>query len=74
MTRLRILMVSNKCPPDFDGGYELRAFQIAQALRARGHELDLVTSRYRPTYQGERQDPPWVHRIFRYAGPSRRRG
>ena len=32
---LRILLVTNKCPPDFDGGFELRAFQIAQALRAR---------------------------------------
>ena len=71
MKRLRILMVSNKCPPDFDGGYELRAFQIAQALRARGHALDFVTSRYRPTYLGVRQDPEWVHRIFRYSGPSK---
>lgn len=68
---LRILLVSNKCPPDFDGGYELRAFQIAQALRARGHELDFVTSRYRPTYQGEQRDPAWVHRIFHYSGPSK---
>lgn len=68
---LRILVVSNKCPPDFDGGYELRAFQIAQALRARGHHLDLVTSRYRPTYHGEQTNPAWVHRLFRYSGPSK---
>ena len=54
MEKLRILLVTNKCPPDFDGGYELRAFQIAQALRARGHELDVVTSRYRPTFHGEK--------------------
>jgi len=67
-------MVSNKCPPDFDGGYELRAFQIAQNLRARGHELDLVTSRFRSSYHGDRTDPAWVHRIFRYAAPSRRHG
>ena len=66
MEKLRILLVTNKCPPDFDGGYELRAFQIAQALRARGHELDVVTSRYRPTFHGEKNDPPWVHRIFRF--------
>ncbi len=71
---LRILLISNKCPPDFDGGYELRAFQIAQVLRGRGHQLDLVTSRYREHYEGERRDPPWVHRILRYAGPSRQSG
>lgn len=71
---LRILLVTNKCPPDFDGGYELRAFQIAQALRARGHQLDVVTSRYREGYQGPREDPAWVHRIFRYAGPSKQSG
>ncbi|MCE9611989.1 MAG: glycosyltransferase family 4 protein [Chthoniobacter sp.] len=66
MGKLRILLVTNKCPPDFDGGFELRAFQLAQALRARGHELDVVTSRYRPTFRGEQNDPPWVHRIFRF--------
>lgn len=74
MSRLRILLVTNKCPPDFDGGYELRAFQLANALRARGHELDVVTSAYRPSYQGERRDPAWVHRIFRYVSPSRMTG
>lgn len=74
MSRMRILLVTNKCPPDFDGGYELRAFQLAQALRARGHALDVVTSAYRPAYQGDRQDPPWVHRIFRYASPSKLTG
>ena len=66
MEKLRILLITNKTPPDFDGGYELRAFQIAQALRARGHDLAVATSRYRPTFRGEKSDPPWVHRIFRY--------
>jgi glycosyltransferase involved in cell wall biosynthesis len=71
---LRILMVSNKCPPDFDGGFELRAFQIAQALRGRGHEVELVTSCFRETFTGERKDPPWVHRIFRYVPVSKIKG
>jgi glycosyltransferase involved in cell wall biosynthesis len=66
MNRLRILLLTNKCPPDFDGGFELRAFQLAKALRERGHAVDVVTSRFRPTFKGERCDPPWVHRIFRY--------
>lgn len=72
--RLRILLVTNKCPPDFDGGYELRAFQIAQALRGRGHEVDIVTSRYRDTFTGERRDPEWVHRLFHYVPVSTMKG
>lgn len=71
---LRILLVTNKCPPDFDGGFELRAFQIAGALRTRGHDVQLVTSRFRDTFAGERKDPPWVHRIFRYVPVSKSRG
>lgn len=74
MSKLRILLVSNKCPPDFDGGYELRAFQLAQALRARGHHVDFVTSGYRASYRGEKKDPEWVHRIFRYSLPSDKSG
>lgn len=73
MKPLRILLVTNKCPPDFDGGYELRAFQIANALRDRGHEVEIVTSKFRPTYTGERDDPEWVHRILRYVLVSRSR-
>lgn len=70
---LRILLVSNKCPPDYDGGFELRAFQLAHALKARGHHVDFVTSAYRPTYTGDRQDPEWVHRIFRFVRVSQAR-
>ena len=66
MDALKILMLSNMCPPDYEGGFELRAFQIAGALRERGHEVDLATSHYRPHYKGERKDPPWVHRIFEF--------
>lgn len=66
LQRLRIVMVSNLCPPDFDGGFEMRAFQLAGALRARGHDVQLVTSKHRPTFKGEFNDPPWVHRILDY--------
>lgn len=63
---MRILVVTNKCPPDYDGGYELSAFQVANALRGRGHDVQLVTSHYRPTFKGTRADPDWVHRIFEF--------
>lgn len=62
-------MVSNLCPPDYDGGFELRAFQIAKHLIGRGHSVEFVTSRYRPEFKGERGDPPWVHRILHYVEP-----
>lgn len=66
LQRLRIVMISNLCPPDFDGGFEMRAFQIAGALRNRGHHVEFVTSAFRPTYTGPQNDPHWVHRILDY--------
>ena len=64
---VRILVLSNKCPPDYDGGYELSAFQVAGALRGRGYDVHLATSHFRPTFTGPRDsDPNWVHRIFDY--------
>ena len=73
MTKRRILVISNLCPPDFDGGYELRAFQIAHALRERGHSVELASSEYRESFSGPKSDPFWVHRILRYVdvSPSR---
>lgn len=63
---MRILVVSNKCPPDYDGGYELSALQVATALRERGHDVQFVTSHFRSSYTGTKDDPDWVTRIFRY--------
>jgi glycosyltransferase involved in cell wall biosynthesis len=37
----------------------------AKSLRDRGHEVDVVTSRFRPNFRGEKVDEPWVHRIFK---------
>ena len=64
---MRILVLSNKCPPDYDGGYELSAFQVSAALRQRGYDVQMATSHFRPTFMGDRNsDPAWVHRIFDY--------
>jgi glycosyltransferase involved in cell wall biosynthesis len=71
---LKILLVTNKCPPDYDGGYELRAFQIACALRDRGHEVDIVTSHFRSGFKLESPEPSWVHRIFDYVSISSKSG
>lgn len=41
---MRILVVSNLYPPHYVGGYELRCRDITEALLARGHEVQVLTS------------------------------
>jgi len=53
---MRILVVSNFYPPHFFGGYELGCFDVVEALKARGHEIAILTSRHgvpNPTQQGD---------------------
>jgi glycogen synthase len=64
---MRVLLVSNMFPPDYEGGLELSAFFAAQGLRERGHEVHVATSRFREEFSGAREDPDWVHRVFRMA-------
>jgi glycosyltransferase involved in cell wall biosynthesis len=44
--RLDILIVSNLWPPEFVGGYELGASEVARRLEARGHRITVLTSTY----------------------------
>jgi glycosyltransferase involved in cell wall biosynthesis len=41
---VKILVLSNLYPPDMLGGYELGCRQAVEALRARGHEVRVLTS------------------------------
>lgn len=41
---MKILVVTNLFPPHYIGGYELRCETITNALRARGHEVRVLTS------------------------------
>jgi glycosyltransferase involved in cell wall biosynthesis len=41
---VNILVISNLYPPDFLGGYEVICAQVVDALRARGHEVCVLTS------------------------------
>ena len=41
---MKILLVSNLYPPQIIGGYEVLAFQMAEKLRARGHNVQVLTS------------------------------
>lgn len=66
---MRILIVSNLFPPDYTGGQEINAWKIAHALRARGHDVHVATSRYRPSFTPTEPEPEWVHRIFHFVEP-----
>jgi glycosyltransferase involved in cell wall biosynthesis len=41
---MKILVLSNLYPPDYVGGYELGCCQVVDVLRARGHEVQVLTS------------------------------
>ncbi len=43
---MRILVVSNFYPPQYMGGYELGCRDVVEGLRARGHEITVLTSTY----------------------------
>lgn len=43
---MRILVLSNFYPPHFIGGYELGCREVVEGLRARAHELFVLTSDY----------------------------
>jgi glycogen(starch) synthase len=59
---LRICVVSNYYPPCFIGGYELGCRDVVEALKARGHQVEVLTS----TYKVERpQDDGEAHRRLR---------
>ena len=42
---MKILMLSNLYPPHVLGGYEILCAQVAEQLRARGHEVSVLTTR-----------------------------
>ena len=44
---MRLLFISNLFPPVALGGYELACADVAERLRARGHEVSILTSSFR---------------------------
>jgi glycogen(starch) synthase len=67
MKKLRIAVVSNYYPPHYVGGYELGCRDVVESLKARGHEVRVLTSTYnlrQPEDDGEVYRwlvslPPW---------------
>jgi glycosyltransferase involved in cell wall biosynthesis len=63
---VRVLIVSNCYPPHYVGGYEVGCFEVVQALKARGHQVTVLTSSYglpAPSHDAD------VYRLLRMTGP-----
>ena len=43
---MKILVVSNYYPPHYVGGYELGCHDVVEGLKAKGHQVQVLTSRY----------------------------
>lgn len=65
---MKILAVSNLYPPHYIGGYELRCQQTTEAMRARGHEVNVLTSNYGLEPGAEPRVEPGVERTLRLHG------
>lgn len=63
---LRIILLNDLLPPDHEGGLELSSYEIGNALRRAGHDVHFVCSRWRREYTGERDELPYIHRIFKF--------
>jgi glycosyltransferase involved in cell wall biosynthesis len=60
---VRVLVLSNLYPPDAVGGYELGCRQVVDALRARGHDVVVLTTAPRTPVAS----PPHVRRALKLA-------
>jgi len=58
---MRLLFLTNLYPPHGQGGYEEWCYEMAVALRARQHEVRVLTSTNRLAEMSA-DDPPWVRR------------
>ncbi len=65
---MRILTLSNLYPPHYVGGYELQCHTIVEALRRRGHQVDVLTSDHGLGNQSKPLQEPGVRRMLRIHG------
>jgi glycosyltransferase involved in cell wall biosynthesis len=62
---MRILILTNLYPPHVLGGYEIACQSTADALRLRGHDVEVLAG-HAPTASSG--DPPYVHRALALRG------
>lgn len=60
-TFMRILFLSNLFPPESHGGYEQWCRETAEGLRARGHEVTVLTTHSSRRYDAL-DEPGWIRR------------
>jgi glycogen synthase len=63
---MKLLVINNLYPPHYVGGYELHCEQVTEGLRARGHEVQVLTSDFKTCRENIPQ--PHVHRSLRIHG------
>lgn len=61
---MRILVLTNLYPPYYVGGYELRCAAVTEALRLRGHDVQVLTSNHGDPKKSE----PHIERTLRIHG------
>jgi glycogen synthase len=59
---MRLLFLTERYPPHYTGGYEIACRAVAETLRARGHEIAVLTSNYRTPSTAA--DDPGVLRLL----------
>ena len=67
---MRILVVSNYYPPHYIGGYELGCRDVVDALKARGHQVLVLTS----TYMSGKVQQGDIHRYLELTQDARNAG
>ncbi len=60
---MRLLFLSNFYPPSGSGGYEQWCQEVAEQLRADGHDVVVLTSRHERDRVNE-TEPKWVRRVL----------
>ncbi len=65
---MKILVLTNLYPPHYLGGYELICSTIVNALRARGHQLAVLTSDHQVEPARHQPDEPGVERLLKIHG------
>lgn len=66
---MRILMLSDRIPPENAGGAEKVAWALARGLHDAGHELHAIAATHKPSFEAVREGIPTYHLHVQY--PSR---
>lgn len=63
---MRILILSDRIPPENAGGAEKIAWSVARGLKAKGHDVHVIAATDRPSFEEVRDGIPTYHLHVRY--------